>query len=135
MSGLGLIPNEIVGYRFKPDWHSWNIVLVKRHGPQSKHAGEEYETVLAYCKNLDFAATWMMNHAARTYGAQGQEAVRAVTGSAYETQALVDAMAKAQASVHAAIMRLQRELDDAGLRNKDLVNVLGGPSDDEAAEA
>lgn len=53
MSGLGLVPNKVIGYRVIPDTHSWNLALVKEHGENSKLAGQEYVTVLGYYKNLD----------------------------------------------------------------------------------
>lgn len=130
MSGLGLVPNEIVGYRLKPDWYSWNVVLVKRHGASSKAAGTEYDTTLAYCKNLEFAVRWMMDHATRLHGARNQADAEAATGSIAQAQAVVDAVQAAKVDVLAAIARLQADLDAAGLKNKDVIKLLGATPED-----
>lgn len=55
MTGLGLVPNEVVGYRVVPDHTSWNVALVKKHGKESKKAGQEYAQTLGYYKDLKSA--------------------------------------------------------------------------------
>ena len=50
MNPSQLAPNEIKGYRIHPDQYNWTVVLVKVHGKESKNAGQEYETKLAFCK-------------------------------------------------------------------------------------
>jgi hypothetical protein len=129
MSGLGLVPNEVVGYRLKPDWYSWNVVLVKRHGPQSKQAGAEYDTTLAHCKTLAFAVRSMLDHAVRHHAARAQREVEAATGSIADAQSVLNAVELAKADVMVAIARLQAELDQAGLKNKHVIQTLGAPAD------
>lgn len=134
MSGLGLVPNEVVGYRLKPDWYSWNVVLVKRHGAQSKHAGTEYDTTLAYCKNLSFAVAKMLDHAVRVHGERAQQEVEAVSGSVAQAEAILNVVELAKADVMTAISRLQAELDAAGLKNKDVIRLLGSAPEEPAAD-
>lgn len=55
MSGLGLVPNEVVGYRITADSHNWVVVLVKKHGKDSKFAGQEYVTPLGYYRDIPLA--------------------------------------------------------------------------------
>lgn len=52
MSGLGLVPNEVVGYRITADSHNWVVVLVKKHGKDSKFAGQEYVAPLGYYRDI-----------------------------------------------------------------------------------
>lgn len=132
---LNLVPNEVVGYRIKPDWYSFNVVLVKRHGPQSKNAGKEYETTLAYCKNLEFAATWLMAHATRMHGELSQAERESVDGTVADAQALAAAMVAAKKEVLAAVAGLQQQLDAAGLTSKHLVQRLGSPEPEQDAPA
>jgi hypothetical protein len=63
--GLGLIPNEVVGYKIIPDEHNWTVCIVRKYGVQSKKAGEEYATPLTYCKTLQQAAEWIVSRDAR----------------------------------------------------------------------
>lgn len=63
--GLGLIPNEVVGYRIVPDDHNWTVCLVRKYGAHSAKAGQEYYTPMAYCASLQFAADWILNRDAR----------------------------------------------------------------------
>jgi hypothetical protein len=93
---LNLVPNELVGYRFRPDWYSINVVMVKRHGENSKHAGQEYETVLAYCKNTEGASEWLFQHVLKVQGELNQAEVLASRGSVADMQALQAAGPRAQ---------------------------------------
>ncbi len=136
---LNLIPNEIVGYRIKPDWYSFNVVLVKRHGSQSKNAGKEYETTLAYCKSLPFAVNWLVSHAARMHGELAQKDQEAVDGSVADAKALAATFERARDEALRAVEELQARLFAAGLsKPKDVVQLLGGaaePQDEGADEA
>jgi len=131
---LNLVANEVVGYRIKPDWYCFNVVLVKRHGPLSKNAGKEYETILAHCKNLPFAVSWLVSHAARMHGELSQKEALAVSGSVADAQALAVAFEKAQADALRAVNELQARLDAAGLNSKAMVHLLGGAPDEDAPE-
>lgn len=58
---LGLISNEVVGYRIVPDEHNWTVFLLCRYGLNRMFAGEEYFRPLAYCRSLESAAQWILN--------------------------------------------------------------------------
>lgn len=135
MKGLGLVPNETVGYRIKPDWYSFNVVLVKRHGPGSKKAGQEYETTLAYCKSISLAVRWIVSHHARVQGGLSQEEAHVATGSIADARALEASFAQASAQALQAANELEARIRAAGLLNKDLVKALGAAQPDEEAQA
>ena len=122
---LNLTPNEVIGYRIKPDWYSFNVVAVKRHGPSSKNAGKEYETPLAYCKNLSFAAEWILGHASRVHGELNQKEQESVNGTVAQAEALAAAFITAQEHVNRAVEDLQARLEAAGILPKTLVRRLG----------
>lgn len=122
---LNLEPNELVGYRIKPDWNSYNVVLVKRKGPASKNAGQEYDTPLAYCKNLEFAAAWIFSHAARMQGELNQKDQAKANGSVAEAAALAKAFSFAQESTLQAVEDLRAQIAALPLNRKELVQALG----------
>lgn len=122
---LNLVPNEIVGYRIKPDWYCFNVVLVKRYGPNSKRAGQEYDTVLAHCKSLPFAVQWLTAHAIRMYGEISQKEVERLTGSVADAAALEKAVSQAQAAALAAISDLDERISNSGIPRADLIKHLG----------
>lgn len=123
---LNLVPNELVGYRFRPDWYSMNVVMVKRHGENSKHAGQEYETVLAYCKNIGSASEWMFQHVMKVQGELNQTEALAAQGSVADMKALQAAVAVAMDHVAKAVAQLQGRLDALGITTpKMLVKALG----------
>lgn len=126
---LNLAPNELVGYRIKPDWHSFNVVLVKRHGPTSKNAGQEYDTPLAYCKNLSFAADCIFSHATRMVGELNQKDALQAEGSVADAKALHAAFDDARAHTLQAVAELQSRIDKLGLPRKELVQALGSAED------
>lgn len=132
MSGLGLVPNEVVGYRIKPDWYSFNVVLVKRHGPGSKKAGQEYETTLAYCKSLSSAVHWIVSHHARVQGSLNQDDLQAATGSVADAKALEASFEGAVAKALQAVAELEARIKAAGLLNKHLVQALGNAQPDDS---
>lgn len=121
---LQLTPNEIVGYRIKPDWNSFNVVLVKKHGPTSKEAGKEYETPLAYCKNLTFAAEWVFSHATRVKGLEYQKEQEQIDGSVSSIDSLAKAFEYAKAETLKSVAELQARMTEAGLLNKEIVKTL-----------
>lgn len=133
---LNLVPNEIVGYRIRPDWYSYNVVLVKLKGANSKEAGKEYETTLAYCKNLHSAAQWIFSHVVRVQGEMNQKDLEAATGSVADIKGLVDSFEKAQAHVMRAVDELQARITAAGITQKELVKALGSaPAEEEEQTA
>jgi Asp-tRNA(Asn)/Glu-tRNA(Gln) amidotransferase B subunit len=123
---LELTPNEVVGYRFAADWYNINVVLVKRHGPNSKHAGQEYAQVLAHCKDVDQAARWLLNHILRAQGEDAQVNRQAIDGSMASVTALMELVESAVAQVNAATAELQGRIDALGISQKELVKALGG---------
>lgn len=122
---LLLTPNKIVGYRIKPDWYSYNVVLVKLHGENSKNAGKEYETPLAYCKNLEFAAKWIFSHALRTSAEVSQAEIESIEGNCADIRGLLRSVDVAQAHVLRAVAELQQRIDALSLTQKQLVQGLG----------
>lgn len=137
MSGLGLTPNAIVGWRIKPDWYNFTVVVVKRHGAGSAKAGQEYEEALAYCKSIEHAAAWLVDHVARTEGERLQSAAFAATQSVADMQALRAAVETAKKTALDAVAELSRKLADAGLGTpKAVVNFLNpNASPGDAGEA
>jgi hypothetical protein len=155
MSGLGLVPNEIVGYRIKPDWYNFTVVVVKRFGSNSKKAGQEYEEALAYCRSLESASDWLIEHVTRVKAEQLQAEVLAAAeaqiaakgakvslkvaeGSVANARALAEAIGLAKAEAHAAIADLTARLEAAGLdTSKKLTHFMGGelPEGDPAEAA
>lgn len=129
MAGLGLVPNEVVGYRIVPDWNSFNVQLVKRRGESSKQAGQEYGETLGYCRSLEFATDYIVQHATRVYGEELQDAVQSVSGSVGDAKSLAVAIVKAQAAAISAVKELQARIDTLGLDRKGLVQALGGATD------
>lgn len=137
MSGLGLVPNEIVGWRIKPDWYNFTVVLVKRHGPSSKKAGQEYEEPLAYCSTLENAVRRIISQEIRAEGERLQ-ALDALEGSVASAQAMLTAIESAQKAAFAAVADLEARLKAAGLDSpKKLTHFLGGtaPGDDGETDA
>lgn len=133
MSGLGLIPNEIIGWRIKPDYYNFTVVLVKRHGPTSKKAGQEYEEALAYCKNIASSVQFLLQHVTRIEGERLQEEIQAVEGSVASAEAMLAAMVLAQKAALTAVAELDARLTAAGLGTPKLVTkFLGGlqPTDE-----
>lgn len=132
---LNLVPNELVGYRIKPDWYNFKVVVVKRHGDGSRQAGQEYETPLAYCKNIEFAATWLLQHAMRVRGEAAQKEQEAIDGSVASTEALTRAVAQAREDVLGAVRALHQDLKGLDLSAKAVSRASGAPVDSEAVAA
>lgn len=129
---LLLTPNKIVGYRIKPDWYSYNVVLVKLHGENSKNAGKEYETPLAYCRNLEFAANWIFSHALRTASELSQEEILSIEENCADIRGMLQSVDAAKTHVHLAVGELRARIDALGLSQKKLVQALGtAPADAE----
>lgn len=114
MSKLILIPNEVKGYRIRPDQWNWTVVVVKIHGKDSKNAGEEYDTPLGYCKSLPFAVDYLMRTVSALEGRKEQDSVFATTGVVADAQALQKGFEKASQFVMDAIHDLEKRLIDNG---------------------
>lgn len=126
---LQLVPNRVVGYRIKPDWYSYNVVLIKLHGENSKNAGKEYETPLAYCRNLEFAAKWIFSHALRSQAELSQAEIESIEGSCADIRGLLNNVDVAKDHVLKAVTELQGRIDALGLSQKHLVQSLGTAAD------
>lgn len=135
MTGLSLIPNETVGYRIKPDWYSYNVVLVKRHGAGSKNAGQEYEKPIAYCRDIAGAVRFILLHAVRVRAEVAQEERNAIDGSIASLEALSAQFEPALAEALAAAAELQARINALPMSQKQLVKALGAPADTEDADA
>jgi uncharacterized small protein (DUF1192 family) len=135
--GLGLTPNEVIGYRIVPDWYSYNVQLIKRRGASSKNAGQEYGETLGYCKNLPFAVRYIITHATKMYGEELQDASEEINKTIGDAKALEVAIGKAEAVALAAVAELEARIAALGLDQKSLVKALGGADDapDDAAAA
>jgi hypothetical protein len=126
MSGLGLVPNAIVGWRLKPDYYNVTVCVVKRYGDSSKKAGQEYEESLAYCRNIESAVLWLITHVTRVEGERLQDEIEADQGSVASAEGLLDAMVFAQTEALKAVADLDARLTAAGLKSpKQLVSFLG----------
>ena len=124
-TGLGLVPNKIVGWRIKPDWYNFTVVLVKRHGESSAKAGQEYEEPLAYCRTLPHAVDWLIEHATRVRAEDLQNAQQALTGSVADAQSLRQAIEEAHAHANKAIAELTQRLEAAGVfKPKEMLKAL-----------
>jgi replication fork clamp-binding protein CrfC len=126
MTKLNLTPNELVGYRIHPDQYNWTVVAVKRHGPTSKNAGQEYETPLSYPKDIQGAIRFIVKHVAAIEGDQAQNHVFETTGVTASLEALQSAFEKAEKSALDAVADLETRLkasglDFASLKKRDLM--------------
>lgn len=135
MAGLDLTPNEFVGYRIKPDWYSYNVVVVKKHGPASKNAGQEYDKTLAYCKTLASALQYIVSHSLRVRGELAQAEQLALDGTVASAQALGAQFEAAMADAKRAGDELAARIEALGYNQKDLVKALGAPESDAEAPA
>lgn len=113
--GLNLEPNEVVGYRVSPDAWNWTVVVVKRHGKDSKNAGMEYKEALAYPKSLSHAVSWIFNHVAAIEGRKIQELEEQKTGNCADLSALDKAFVKARQEALNAVEDLEERLKAMGI--------------------
>ncbi len=115
MSKLNLIPNEIVGYRIHPDTWNWTVVEVKRYGPNSKFAGQEYESPLSYQKDIRNAVKYIVNYVSALEGAKLQRATFETTGVTASLEALQEAFEKAEKAAISAVDDLEKRFSDIGI--------------------
>lgn len=130
---LDLTPNEFVGYRIKPDYHNYTVGIVRRYGPGSKLAGQEYFKPMAYCKDVSQAASMLFNFALRTRGEAAQDEQGLLDKSCADMKAFQCAVNDAKADVLAAIAELQSKIDVLGLNASQLAKILGTSAGDEVA--
>lgn len=134
MPALDLTPNAIVGYRIRPDWYNFTVVVVKRHGSSSSKAGETYEESLAYCKNLEHAVHWLVEHVTRVEGERLQGQLPDLSSCLVATQALEQAITAAKQAAVEAVQDLKSSLQDAALAQPAMMRkLLGAPSAEEAS--
>lgn len=114
MSKLNLIPNEVKGYRIRPDQWNWTVVIVKVHGKDSKNAGVEYETPMAYCKNLSSAVEYIMRTVAAIEARKEQDQVFDTSGVAADMASLQVGFNKAQDFALAAVQELEQKIIEGG---------------------
>lgn len=131
MSKLNLVPNEIKGYRIRPDQWNWTVVVVKAHGKDSKFAGVEYETPMAYCKNLSFAVEYIVKTVSAIEGRKEQDAVFDATGVNSDLQALQKGFDKALKIALEAVKDLEERVKDSGYTLKEIGKAM---SDGETKE-
>lgn len=108
-------PNEIVGYRIVVDSHNWNVALVKKHGPNSKYAGQEYAQILSHHKNLEHALLNIHDRTVRDEltKIQGTGGISDLTGL---SQILVQSKAAVVCALAEVLSKL--ELSDAKIRQQ-----------------
>lgn len=114
MAGLDLVPNSVVGYRIRAEWLNWVVVLVKRHGAQSRVAGQEYDTAVGYYKDLEQAARAALRLETARLAGSAQDAAVREQGTCAETQALLDALPGAAAQVERALHALHASIRALG---------------------
>lgn len=112
---LNLVPNEVIGYRILPDQWNWTVVLVKKHGPESKYAGKEYSESLAFCRDVYSAVSWIVRHVAATEGRKSQDAYEKLKGDVANFQALEAVFARAEGAALAAVKNLEERLAEKGI--------------------
>lgn len=106
MSGLNLVPNEVVGYRIRPDLHNWTIVFVKRRGPLSKRPGEEYGEEICYYRDLEKALGAVFDFNMKRFTEEGQAEQEMKTGELAAISAVLSATQKAKEETLTAVREL-----------------------------
>lgn len=124
MSGLNLIPNESAGYRVRPDYHNWTVVQVKIHGPQSKFAGQEYDTPVGYYKTLKMALRAIYELETRLSTIQLQDEAHRATGKVASLDVIQEAIERGLAAAEDAAHALDEQMRDAGVTVTDLAKAL-----------
>jgi hypothetical protein len=134
MSGLNLTPNEKAGYRVRPDYHNWTVVLVKLHGPQSKSAGQEYDTPVGYYKTLPMALRAINDLETRLVTAELQDELRKNTGAVASLSVIEEAVRRGQAAAEEAGRALEEQMQAAGVSVTDLAKALRMPEPDASTD-
>lgn len=109
-------PNEVKGYRIRPDQWNWSVVQVKVKGAGSKDAGKEYEdTPMAYTKDLFEAVNYIMRTAGAIGGRLYQDEEFKVRGVAADLNALTQGFRDASDISIRAIEELEQRILSAGI--------------------
>lgn len=106
MNGLNLVKNEVIGYRVVVDSHNWNVALAKRHGENSKNAGEVYYQILSHHKNLEHALLNIHTRIVRDELLEGN-----VTNELDDLQKVAKAIEVAKEGVSESLHALLSKLD------------------------
>jgi len=114
-AGLNLIPNEIEGYRIKPDYYNWTLVSLKRHGISSKYAGTLYETPIGYYKSIPVALSNLLNLEARLEAERTGKLAGLEESKEAAEHRLIAAFERAEKSVLKAALALEADLVAAGV--------------------
>lgn len=130
---LDLIPNEFVGYRIKPDFYNYTVGIVRRHGPNSSKAGQEYFKPLGYYKNLGMAAQGVFNFALKELGAEAQVEQEKVDRSCASVEALASQVQAALDLALQAVAGVEQKFTDMGLTKAQALKLLSLKNDDEGA--
>lgn len=110
-------PNEVKGYRIRPDQWNWSVVQVKVKGAGSKDAGKEYEdTPMAYTKDLFGAVNYIMRTAGALTGRSYQDEQFKVNGVAADLNALTHGFRDAADISVKAIEELEARIRAAGIQ-------------------
>lgn len=122
---LDLTPNEIIGYRIRPDQWNWSVVVVKVHGKESKNAGQQYESPLpAYCKDLTIAVQTIFDRVAKLEGRSEQDLTFDTTGQAADLNSLVKAFEKAEKAVMWSLKDLEERIIESGIDLKSVGRLM-----------
>ena len=111
---LNLVPNEVIGYRIYPDQWNWTVVVLKKHGKESKHAGQEYATPMAYTKDIRSSISYIMRTVSAIEGRKDQDASFEENGKMADFAPLLRAFEKAEKCALDAVDDLEKRLKDKG---------------------
>lgn len=111
---INMTPNEVVGYRISPDYYNWTVVIVKKHGSDSKNAGKEYETPMGYCTSLSNAVKYLLNKITAMETEKLQEQHANLTGEMAQIVAIDTAYKIAEEKVINMVKDLENRLVNAG---------------------
>lgn len=117
---LNLVANEIKGYRIHPDQWNWKVVVIKEYGSESKKAGQEYESPLAYCKTISHAVSFLVNHVAAIEGEKEQKETFNREGVLSDFNSLKIGFARAEKAALDALADLENRLRSAGYTFKEI---------------
>lgn len=138
---LDLTPNEFVGFRIQPDFNNFKVVMVRRYGPKSSKAGQEYARPISYCKDIHTAAMSLFNYALRYRAEASQEEQALVDKSCADMTVLREDVKKATDDVRVALLEIQGLLKDLDLTEREALRMMsdqaraGKGIDEEEAEA
>lgn len=125
-----LIPNEFAGYRIKPDYYNWTVVVLKKHGITSKSAGEIYETPMGYYKSIELAFKAIYELESRQHAEAAEKEGAASNPEFSYPQALVEAFKAGEAAVKQTAQLFEQDLKNAGLNLHELAKHFKIPGAD-----